>query len=145
MINIVYVTIYSLAVTSCCNLIKSTLSFQLLSSIETHKFSQQAVDNKIECKQNTASSSPLSRRKLVSSIPFLGLGIFKSPSISKAAPPFAVIAEELGYFPVTNQKSNQTMYVPARVKRRSSDQAIEFAEYLQSVRLSYLFLFMCDD
>ena len=38
------------------------------------------------------------------------------PPPSQAAPPMAVIAEELGYYPVTDRDGN-TLYVPARVKR----------------------------
>ena len=47
-----------------------------------------------------------------------------------AAPPFAVMAEEMGYFPVQN-KEGQVIYVPRRVQRQSSDQAIELAKRLK--------------
>jgi len=50
--------------------------------------------------------------------------------IANAAPPIAVIAEELGYFPVQN-KDGQVMYIPKRVKRQSSEQAIELAKILK--------------
>jgi hypothetical protein len=46
-----------------------------------------------------------------------------------AAPPIAVIAEELGYFPVQN-KAGEVVYVPRRIQRQSSDQAIELAQKL---------------
>lgn len=52
-------------------------------------------------------------------------------NVANAAPPMMVIAEELGYFPVTNREG-ETMYIPSRVKRQSTDQAVEFAKYLQS-------------
>ena len=52
---------------------------------------------------------------------------------ANAAPPMAVIAEELGYFPATNSEG-QTTYTPARIKRSSTEQAIELASYLKSVR-----------
>lgn len=48
---------------------------------------------------------------------------------AQAAPPFAVIAEELGYFPVANT-AGDTVYVPKRVNRESSEQAIELARRL---------------
>ena len=52
---------------------------------------------------------------------------------SHAAPPFAVISEELGYFPVTNSVG-ETVFVPANIKRSSSSQAIDLAGFLKSVR-----------
>ena len=51
-------------------------------------------------------------------------------SVANAAPPIAVIAEELGYFPVTNSE-NETVYVPKRIKRESSEQAIQLARKLR--------------
>lgn len=50
---------------------------------------------------------------------------------AEAAPPIAIIAEELGYFPVTN-RAGETAYVPARVRRKSSDQAIALAQHLKN-------------
>jgi len=56
---------------------------------------------------------------------------------ANAAPPIAIISEELGYFPVTNQ-AGETIYVPARVKRQSTDQAIALAKHLsQSGAIMY--------
>mmetsp|Transcript_16882 Transcript_16882/g.34879 ORF Transcript_16882/g.34879 Transcript_16882/m.34879 type:complete len:253 (-) Transcript_16882:3357-4115(-) len=49
---------------------------------------------------------------------------------ARAAPPFAIIAEELGYFPVNNAQ-NQTVYVPKRVQRQSSEQAVALAQALK--------------
>lgn len=51
-------------------------------------------------------------------------------AVAHAAPPIAVIAEELGYFPVTNA-DHETIYVPKRIKRESSDQAIQLARKLR--------------
>ncbi len=62
----------------------------------------------------------------ISSIALLG-----NPKESSAAPPIAIIAEELGYFPITNRQGI-TQYVPAKVKRSSTDQSIELAKYLSS-------------
>jgi len=54
-----------------------------------------------------------------------------TPRPSSAAPPFAIMAEELGYFPVTDEKSGETVMVPSRVSRNSTPQAIELARYLR--------------
>lgn len=50
---------------------------------------------------------------------------------AQAAPPMAVIAEELGYFPVTNREGDTT-YLPARVKRASTEQSEGLAKFLKS-------------
>lgn len=52
---------------------------------------------------------------------------------AQAAPPIAVIAEELGYFPVTNRQG-ETVMVPKRVTRSSSEQAIQLAQHLKKVK-----------
>lgn len=67
------------------------------------------------------------------------IGRFKKENdlrVASAAPPIAIIAEELGYFPVTN-RHGKTTYVPARVKRSSTDQAVLLAKYLKSVRSAF--------
>lgn len=69
------------------------------------------------------------RRFLVGTI-FAGALLSSCPSF--AAPPIAIIAEELGYFPVTN-RYGETVYVPKRIQRPSSNQAIELAKHLQQV------------
>ena len=51
--------------------------------------------------------------------------------VANAAPPIAVIAEELGYFPVTDRATGNVMYIPKRVKRTSTPQAIELANKLK--------------
>ena len=48
-----------------------------------------------------------------------------------AAPPMAVIAEELGYFPVQSRDGTLT-YIPQRVRRESTEQAVRLADYLHS-------------
>lgn len=55
-----------------------------------------------------------------------------APVNANAAPPFAIMAEEVGYFPVTDERTGQTVMVPAKAKRQSTDQSIELAKYLQS-------------
>ena len=65
------------------------------------------------------------------------------PPPSQAAPPMAVIAEELGYYPVTDRDGN-TLYVPARVKRpKSTDQANELAEYLSRTGAKFYGAYWC--
>lgn len=50
--------------------------------------------------------------------------------LARAAPPIAIIAEELGYYPVTN-RLGETVYVPQTVKRSpSTRQAIQLAQEL---------------
>ena len=73
------------------------------------------------------------RRLLASILATTTASLLLSPSSTFAAPPIAIIAEELGYFPVTNRKG-QTVYVGKRVKRESSDQAIALAKHLHDVR-----------
>jgi len=51
---------------------------------------------------------------------------------ANAAPPISIIAEELGYFPVTN-RSGETVYIPGRVRRKSSEQSIKLAQHLKAV------------
>jgi hypothetical protein len=73
-----------------------------------------------------------------------------------AAPPIAIIAEELGYFPITQQSdgdstdsaallpsSTTTIYVPARVKRASTRQAVALADYLQAHNVRMAGAFWC--
>jgi hypothetical protein len=56
---------------------------------------------------------------------------FLSPKMSMAAPPIAIIAEEMGYFPVRN-KAGETVYIPSKIKRSSTEQAIALANHLKS-------------
>ncbi|KAL7427836.1 hypothetical protein ACHAXH_001129 [Discostella pseudostelligera] len=64
-------------------------------------------------------------------------------NIANAAPPFAIMAEELGYFPVTDETSGATVMVPAKIKRHSTDQAIALAKYLQSTKSTMYGAFWC--
>ena len=65
-----------------------------------------------------------------------------SSSSALAAPPIAIIAQELGYFPVTNSRG-ETMYVPKRVSRESSDQAMALARHLQSTNAKVYETYWC--
>ena len=74
-----------------------------------------------------------SRRQLFKHAATVGMGLLAGSLNSEealAAPPIAIIAEELGYFPVTNS-ANETVYIPKRIKRQSSDQAIQLARKLR--------------
>jgi hypothetical protein len=70
---------------------------------------------------------------------FLTCCTFQS-TVVHAAPPFAVIAEELGYFPImvpSSPGSSSTtkgtiQYVPKRVQRTSTQQAIDLAHYIRT-------------
>ena len=64
------------------------------------------------------------------------------PQSSVAAPPIAVIAEELGYFPVT-MKDGDVKFVPKRVSRKSSAQAIELAKVLKEKGVTMYGAYWC--
>jgi hypothetical protein len=95
-----------------------------------------------DCRQEDDPPSPsffLSRRNLgrtfvgrITGIFGLGAVLLEStvPTAS-AAPPIAVIAEELGYFPVSDA-NQETVYVPKRIRRESTDQAIQLARQLRA-------------
>ena len=59
-----------------------------------------------------------------------------------AAPPIEVIAEELGYFPVQN-RNGELVYVPQRVKRASTDQAVELAKRMTEKGISMYGAYWC--
>jgi hypothetical protein len=52
------------------------------------------------------------------------------PAPAHSAPPISIIAEELGYFPIQSSKTGKTIYVPKRVQRESSEQAVWLAAQL---------------
>jgi len=75
----------------------------------------------------------------------LGTGVLSGtflPSSVSAAPPISIIAEELGYFPVTNKDGDVT-YVPKRVSRKSSTQAIELAKALKEKGVTMYGAYWC--
>lgn len=61
---------------------------------------------------------------------------------AQAAPPISVIAEELGYFPVQN-RNGDLVYVPQKVKRKSTDQAVELAKMLTEKGMVFYGAFWC--
>jgi len=62
--------------------------------------------------------------------------------VANAAPPYAIIAEELGYFPVTNREGT-LVYVPAKIKRESSKQSILLAKYLTQIGVTMFGTYWC--
>lgn len=64
------------------------------------------------------------------------------PPSATAAPPISIIAEELGYFPV-NTKDGEVMYVPKRISRKSSPQAIELAKVLKEKGVTMYGTYWC--
>lgn len=62
---------------------------------------------------------------------------------ANAAPPISIIAEELGYFPIQSSKTGKTVYVPKRVQRASSDQAVKVAEKLTAAGVTMYGAFWC--
>ena len=79
------------------------------------------------CTQSSAWNSPVSKkdsrrqflRKTLGGIASLTGAALGSSNLAAAAPPIAVIAEELGYFPVQNREG-QVMYIPKKVQRKST-------------------------
>jgi len=69
-----------------------------------------------------------SRRKFLLS----ALVLMAKPDVGHTAPPISIIAEELGYFPVTNQ-AGDTIYIPSKITRSSTPQSIALAKHLQQV------------
>ena len=90
---------------------------------------------------NDPSSDLTSRRKILIgglvSIPFLS-----NVMSADAAPPISVIAEELGYFPVQN-RNGDVMYIPKRVSRASTPQAIELAKRLNEKGVTMYGAYWC--
>ncbi len=70
------------------------------------------------------------RRGFLHSLVVAAITCFTQATIAQAAPPIAIIAEELGYFPVTNREG-ETVYVAQSVKRTSSPQAQQLAQVLK--------------
>ena len=49
----------------------------------------------------------------------------------------------MGYFPVIDERSGETVMVPAKAKRESTDQAVALAKYLQSTGAIMYGAFWC--
>ena len=94
---------------------------------------------------NAASTTKQTRSEFIRQI-FIATSaalIVNTNSPANAAPPFAIMAEEVGYFPVTDERTGQTVMVPAKAKRESTEQSIELAKYLQSSGAKMYGAFWC--
>ena len=91
--------------------------------------------------RSLCASDGLRRRSIFASLIAACSSSILSPAV-QAAPPIAVIAEELGYYPIVvnnNNKKNQKnvyYYAPKPIQRRSSPQAIELANHIVQTRSS---------
>lgn len=97
------------------------------------------------CNSRGCSSRRQILKETILSGGVLGSGLIMgvvSPPPATAAPPISVIAEELGYFPVTTNEGDVT-YVPKRVSRKSSPQAIELAKVLKEKGVSMYGTYWC--
>ena len=83
------------------------------------------------------------RKMLVATTAAFPLFSSVSSQPSNAAPPFAIMAEELGYFPVTDERTGETVMVPAKAKRESTDQAVALAKHLKSTKGTMYGAFWC--
>ena len=96
----------------------------LASANEEH---QQANNDNL-----TAALSSTSRRNFAAQLGgIVGASLLAPSDEVQAAPPIAIIAEELGYFPVTNAEK-ETVYVPKRIQRESTEQAVQLARQLRA-------------
>ena len=82
------------------------------------------------------------RREFIATTSLL-LGSELAPPPACAAPPFAVISEELGYFPVSNPSTGEMMYAPARVSTQSTEQAVTLARHLKKEGVVMYSAFWC--
>jgi hypothetical protein len=83
------------------------------------------------------------RKMLVATTAAFPLFSSVSSQPSNAAPPFAIMAEELGYFPVTDERTGETVMVPAKAKRESTDQAVALAKHLKATKGTMYGAFWC--
>lgn len=73
---------------------------------------------------------PLSRRELLAQAGAGLASLVVARDAARAAPPIAVIEEQLGYLPLVDDRG-KTVYVPSRVFDSSTPQAIELAKHLK--------------
>jgi len=99
-------------------------------------------DNRRTSRAHHPDTGMNTRRRFLSSSLSVAGAVIAAASATDAAPPIAVIAEELGYFPVVN-RDGKTVYVPQRVKRASSPQAVRLAEKLRSEGVAMVGTYWC--
>ena len=94
----------------------------------------------------TTESSNSSRRQWLHQAIATAGGVVTSSAVleqdAHAAPPISVIAEELGYFPVQN-RNGELQYVPKRIQRQSTPQAIELAKAMQAKGIKMYGAYWC--
>ena len=61
---------------------------------------------------------------------------------ASAVPPISIIAEELGYFPVTNREGD-TVFIPSRISRTSTPQSIALASHLKQISAVMIGAYWC--
>jgi len=110
-----------------------------VSGLLSHSHTQSDTTTSLRSHLDTTAHPP-SRRAALSMPLALLLSTISRPV--QAAPPVAVMMEELGYFPVTNQKGD-TVYISARVQRGSTDQAVALAAHLRKTGAVMYGAFWC--
>ena len=100
-----------------------------ISAMERRSFARSLVVASIAAMSSSSSLTTTTTTTTTGTVG--GIGVYGKPEVSWAAPPIAIIAEELGYFPVTNSR-NETVYIPKRVQRSSSEQALALAQALNN-------------
>lgn len=132
------IIVQSLISTQHSHALKDPVAFGLFAAPRSAALTRQAgalmsckdVNGDHDISPGLTVSELCSRRDVLSSISVLFASTVVAIRPTFAAPPFAVISEQLGYFPVTSS-SGDTVYVPARARRTSSYQSIELAQHLQ--------------
>ena len=121
----------------CCTSVSSAFHTLGGSRTSTALLSLQRNNEKHEAATDISAPEMDRRSSVTKLVQWAGLGSLSLlaaaitlPTSAQAAPPIAIIAEELGYFPVTNSQGT-TVYVPKRIQRESSAQAMQLAQALQ--------------
>lgn len=120
---------------------------------ERHRVHQQQPSKKIpnlneedsthsNCERRQFFQQAAGKAAAISSLMATTATLFLPTPKAHAAPPISIIAEELGYFPVQN-KDGTVMYVPKRVQRQSTPQAIELAKLLKSKGVTMYGAYWC--
>lgn len=116
----------------------SSASVENITSKETRRCYRQRRGNSL--------SKSFRQLSIVTIIGVISLLSYTSPPFIEttfAAPPFAVIAEELGYFPITDPKTQQTIFVPQKVRRSSSEQSVQLANILSEQHVVLFGTYWC--
>lgn len=129
--------------------VQSSSPSSLLAGVGASFDDDDKIASALKISVSTQSNTDTSRRSLLKwTTRAVVLGIFGLtstvlPTPVSAAPPISIIAEELGYYPIQSSKTGKTVYVPKRVQRASSDQAVKLAEKLTSAGVTMYGAFWC--